>query len=116
MTYNYNWLEDSPAEMYDPTETYEAWKYREAEMQTEEQKEKEFDEKVLEYMRQFTYVDLWEVNGAAQKGYAYALWEDPEEYQLSMWEVLVAQEFAEEYIKRNNIQFDENEDIIDNPF
>ena len=116
MTYNYNWLEDSPAEMYDPTETYEAWKYREAEMQMEERKLDETEQKVFEYMEQYAPVNRSEIQWMAEKGCAYALWEDPDEYQLSYWEVLVAQEFADEYIKRNNIQFDEEWDIIDNPF
>lgn len=105
-TYNYT-------DFNDPTETYEAWKEREAEMQMEEQKEKEFDEKVLEYMRQFTYVDLWEVNGAAQKGYAYALWEDPEEYQLSYGECVLAQDIAERFVEECGFITDADGYIVD---
>ena len=73
-------------------------------------------EKIFNYMDWAYLVNEEEVLGMAQYAYAYALWEDPDEYQLSYWEILVAQEFAEEYIKRNNIQFDEEWDIIDNPF
>lgn len=69
-------------------------------------------EKIFNYMDWVYLVNEEEVLGMAQYAYAYALWEDPDEYQLSYWEILVAQEIAEEYIKRNDIKFDENGDII----
>lgn len=100
----------------DPTENYESRQEIQADTEYEERKMSETEQKVFEYMDQCAPVNSTEIQWLAEKGCAYALWEDPDEYQLSYWEVLVAQEFAEEYIKRNNIQFDEEWDIIDNPF
>ena len=108
MTYNYWGV--------DPTENYESRQEIQADTEYEERKMSETEQKVFEYMEQYAPVNRSEIQWMAEKGWAYALWEDPEEYQLSRWEVLVAQEFADEYIKRNNIQFDEEWDIIDNTF
>lgn len=112
MTYNYNWLEDSPAEMIDPTETYEAWKYREAEMQMEEQKREEFYEKVKQYMQQYEFVNKEEIYAAAQNAYAYALGEDPFEYQLSYGECSVAWEYAKRFIEEDEFVFDEDGNVV----
>ena len=109
MTYNYSWLEDSPAEMYDPTETYEAWKEREAEMQLEDYMLKK---KIFEYMDEYSYVNKSEVEMSAQEARAKTFYPDEPDYQMSYWEIADAQEYAEMYIKEKDIKFDENGDII----
>lgn len=97
----------------DPTENYESRHEIQADTEYEERKMSETEQKVLEYMRQFTYVDLWEVNGAAQKGYAYALWEDPEEYQLSYGECVLAQDIAEKFVEECGFITDADGYIVD---
>lgn len=60
-------------------------------------------------------VNAEEVLCIAQDAYAYAVYGDTDA-QLFMWEVLESQKIAQEYVERKQMKFDENEDIIDNPF
>lgn len=106
MTYNYTGFND-------PTETYEAWQEREAEMQLEDYILKK---KIFEYMDEYYYVNKSEVEMSAQEAWAKTFYPDEPDYQMSYGEIADAQEYAEMYIKEKNIKFDENGDIIDNPF
>lgn len=64
----------------------------------------------------WTYlVNRTEVLGIAQDAYAYAVYGDTDK-QLSMWEVVESEKIAQEYIERKWMKFDEEWDIIDNPF
>ena len=56
-----------------------------------------------------------EVLCMAQCAYAYAVYGDTDK-QLSRGEVAESEKIAQEYIERKWMKFDEEWDIIDNPF
>ena len=72
-------------------------------------------EKIFNYMDWTTLFNEAEVLCMAQYAYAYAVYGDTDK-QLSRGEVVESEEIAQEYIERKWIKFDEEWDIIDNPF
>lgn len=72
-------------------------------------------EKIFNYMDWVYLVNEEEVLGMAQYAYAYAVYWDTDK-QLSRGEVLESEQIAQEYIERKWMKFDEEWNIIDNPF
>lgn len=99
--------------MTDPTNTYEARAEMQADFELEDYMLKK---KIFEYMDGIHLVNRTEVYCAAEKARANTFYPDKPDYQIDGEEMLDAQEYAEMYIKEKDIKFDENEDIIDNPF
>jgi len=71
--------------------------------------------KIMEYMDWVYLVNSEEVYCVAQDAYAFEVYWDSDA-ELAMNEVWKAQTIADEYIERKWIKFDEEWDIIDNPF
>lgn len=99
--------------MTDPTNTYEA----RAEMQADfEMEDYMLKKKIFEYMDGYALVNQQKVYDCAVEARIKTFHPDEPDYQVSYWEIADAQEYAEMHIKEKDIKFDEEWDIIDNPF
>lgn len=97
--------------LYDPTETYEAWKEREADMYFEEQRINKHFKPYMDYMFGYHLVNREEVYWAAEEAYKVVnnLWED---YEVSYSELAnEVEEIADRFIDTYFVKFDEDWNI-----
>ena len=99
--------------MTDPTNTYEARAEMQADFELEDYMRMK---KYMEYMEGFHLVNRSEVFACAEQAYVNVN-DLGDDYEVSYWELAEeVADIADHYIAKHKVKFDEEWDIIDNPF